>query len=193
MRARNLHLSDLKSMNVIRFLVLLIYITAMCLIFGLGVVAGVSEPEETTCQSGIVVCLVFYVGMKILMYLFLVERAHTIRAPRARRLHDWVWVSGILVIAVGFGAVGKYWFQKDFRTPSNPVLYSLALSLSPLSGHTNSLQQNDGEVLADCTQPQLSTPSFFPSTTFKMGLATLGFRRKCLCLSWHMTSLSTLL
>lgn len=113
-------------MNAIRFLVLLIYITGMCLILSLATVAGVPDPEEVTCKTGIICCLVcklairetdllfvsadsntVYVGMKILMYLFLVERAHAIRAPRARRLHDWVWMSGILVIAIGFGAVGE--------------------------------------------------------------------------------------
>ena len=41
------------------------------------------------------------------MYLFLVERAHVIRGPRARqgRFHDPIWISGIVAITVGFGSI----------------------------------------------------------------------------------------
>jgi hypothetical protein len=39
-------------------------------------------------------------------YLFLLERAHVVRAPFVKsRFHDWVWVVGILVIVIGFGAL----------------------------------------------------------------------------------------
>jgi hypothetical protein len=104
-RARNLHLNTIRNINATRVIILLTYVTAMCLTLALGVIAGVSHPSEFTCQAAIINCLVFYVLMKILMYVFLVERAHAIRGPRVRRLHDWVWVIGIAVIAGGFGAV----------------------------------------------------------------------------------------
>lgn len=81
---------------------------------------GLSYPR--VCQTAIIICLVFYVGSKVIMYmprqrtldciqadmyryLFLVERAHAIRAPKLSRFKDWLWIASNLFIAVGFGSI----------------------------------------------------------------------------------------
>jgi len=40
------------------------------------------------------------------MYLFLVERAHAVRSKARRgRLHDPIYVTGVVIILIGFGAI----------------------------------------------------------------------------------------
>ena len=39
------------------------------------------------------------------MYIFLIERAHALRAAYVRRTHDWIWVLGIAAISIGFGTI----------------------------------------------------------------------------------------
>lgn len=38
-------------------------------------------------------------------YVFLVERAHALRAPYMKRSRDWIWLGGMITIACGFGSI----------------------------------------------------------------------------------------
>ncbi|KAF2452021.1 hypothetical protein P171DRAFT_479033 [Karstenula rhodostoma CBS 690.94] len=61
---------------------------------------------QAQCFSAIMVCVAFYITGKICLYLFLLERAHVIRAPFIRkRTDDWVWVGGTCFVCVTFGAI----------------------------------------------------------------------------------------
>ena len=66
---------------------------------------GLGLETLTTCRAAILVCLVFYVGSKVLMYVFLIERAHSVRAPYISRSKDWLWLAGMIFIFLGFGTV----------------------------------------------------------------------------------------
>ena len=44
--------------------------------------------------------------IQICRYLFLVERAHALRAPFICRARDWLWVTGMALILSGFGGIG---------------------------------------------------------------------------------------
>jgi hypothetical protein len=44
------------------------------------------------------------------MYIFLTERAHALRAPFIRRVRDWIWVLSISCIALGFGSISIFAF-----------------------------------------------------------------------------------
>lgn len=44
------------------------------------------------------------------MYIFLVERAHALRAPYPRRAHDWIWLARMIVVASGFGTITVFAF-----------------------------------------------------------------------------------
>lgn len=64
---------------------------------------------EELCRAGIIICLIFYVGGKVIMYLFLVERVHLIRSqPRAK---DLVFLIGTFVILCGFGVIAVFAFM----------------------------------------------------------------------------------
>lgn len=39
------------------------------------------------------------------MYMFLIERAHALRAPYCRRLADWIWLVSMIAILLGFGGI----------------------------------------------------------------------------------------
>src|SRR5690348_6571629 len=39
-------------------------------------------------------------------YLFLIERAHALQTKSKHRLHDWLWITGVLLVVSGFGGIG---------------------------------------------------------------------------------------
>lgn len=64
---------------------------------------GTNQPS--ICFAGSYACLAFYVANKALMYMFLVERAHSIRAPFTSRLKDKVWCFWQILTGTGFVAL----------------------------------------------------------------------------------------
>ena len=54
-----------------------------------------------SCKSSILVCIMFYVVTKLLLYIFMQERIHTIRAAEYTRLQDKPYIIGIVVIITG--------------------------------------------------------------------------------------------
>lgn len=65
---------------------------------------------EGRCRAAIDVCLVFYVGGKVFLYLFLVERAHQLVALRIPRNRDPVYLIGIIIVLFGFGVLAVFAF-----------------------------------------------------------------------------------
>ena len=97
--------------NFIRVLTTLIYLLGIFFILAAGIlIDGTDLSSEKQCHAGILLCLVFYVGGKVVLYLFLVERAHLIRA--IPRKHDWMFFAGILIIACGFGPIAGFAFAR---------------------------------------------------------------------------------
>lgn len=76
---------------------------------------GYGTQDLYACHLATITCLVFYLGQKIPLYMFLVERAHAVRSVTRTRLQDWVYLSGIVLIVLGFGSltvalfVWSYW------------------------------------------------------------------------------------
>ncbi|TID19455.1 Helicase [Venturia nashicola] len=101
-RAKHLGINNLKSMNLMRFLVIALYILAMGFVASASIFQSIGVHQPAICFVGSYVCLAFYVASKALMYMFLVERAHSIRAPYTSRLHDKVWCFWQLMTGVGF-------------------------------------------------------------------------------------------
>lgn len=89
-------------MNLMRFLVVLLYITAMLFVVSASIFQSIGTNQPNVCFAGSYVCLAFYVANKALMYMFLVERAHAIRAPYTSRLKDKVWCFWQLMTGFGF-------------------------------------------------------------------------------------------
>lgn len=98
-------------MNFLRVLVIIIYILGLCFVIsGTLLLLGVGLNTPDRCRGAIVLCLVFYVGGKVIVYIFLVERAHAIRAARYRRYQDWVWLVSMLIVLGGFAPIAVFAF-----------------------------------------------------------------------------------
>ena len=95
----------LRELSSVHVLVLAIFlfacafcISTLLLFFGYGTF------NRDTCKSAGILCLVFYIGQKYALYLFLVERSH-ITASQSRR-EDRIYLTGLSFVLVGFTAVG---------------------------------------------------------------------------------------
>ncbi|KAH6699771.1 hypothetical protein BKA61DRAFT_621634 [Leptodontidium sp. MPI-SDFR-AT-0119] len=105
-RAKRLHLNNLAPINWIRLIIILLYIFAICFVFTAAILtSGLGLTSNRDCFTAVFTCLVFYFGNKMIMYMFLIERAHIIRAPYERRIHDKAWVACMSFLIVGFGAI----------------------------------------------------------------------------------------
>ncbi|OCK84811.1 hypothetical protein K432DRAFT_344472 [Lepidopterella palustris CBS 459.81] len=105
-RTKQLHFSNLKAINFIRLLIIILYMLAIAFVISAAVVEnGLGLSSFPICHTAIIICLVFYVGSKVTMYIFLAERAHAMRAPYLRRAHDWIWLAGMLMVGIGFGSI----------------------------------------------------------------------------------------
>jgi hypothetical protein len=62
--------------------------------------------NEKTCRASVILCLTFYLGQKYALYLFLVERAHIVRAISRTRSADPIYIAGIAFVLVGFTVIG---------------------------------------------------------------------------------------
>jgi hypothetical protein len=90
----------------IRWLVICIYIVGILFVssstilqYGFGLNVG------PYCKTAILLCLVFYLSAKVLMYLFLAERARLMTLPLVNRKHDKIWLANMAMIVLGFGTI----------------------------------------------------------------------------------------
>ena len=102
----------LKSLNPTRVIMVLIYIDALCFVFAASVlIQGWDFVTEHLCRTAIYICLVFYVGDKVLLYLFLVERIRMTRKQTMPRLKDIVTLISLAVVVLGFGIIAVFAFM----------------------------------------------------------------------------------
>ena len=93
-------------MSFIRILVFLLYFFAIAFVATTAILqSGLDLGTVPSCRAAIYVCLVFYFGSKILVQLFLVERAHAVRYRLKRRREDRVWLTFVAIIILGFGSI----------------------------------------------------------------------------------------
>ncbi|KAF1838986.1 hypothetical protein BDW02DRAFT_618021 [Decorospora gaudefroyi] len=93
-RARMIDLRRWKRLTVTQIYIFVLYTLSICFVVVSAVLlSGMGLEEARTCKEAIRMCLIFYAGSKVVMYLFLVERAHAVRAPYLRRYRDplWLW------------------------------------------------------------------------------------------------------
>ncbi|KAF2004433.1 hypothetical protein P154DRAFT_426697 [Amniculicola lignicola CBS 123094] len=105
-RAKHMEWHTIRSLNFTRVLVLIQNFLALSFVTSAAIVeSGMGLATQTICHSAVMICLGFYVGGKVTMYVFLVERAHAMRAPYMQRLHDWIWLLGMFTVGAGFGSI----------------------------------------------------------------------------------------
>ena len=104
-------MSNFRATNLIRVLTLLIYILAVCFIVSAGLlITGWDFVTEGLCRTDIDLCLVWYVGGKVILYLFLVERTHQIRGPSCPRHQDPTFYLSVAIVLGGFGIIAVFAF-----------------------------------------------------------------------------------
>lgn len=100
-----------RPLSFIRILVFLLYFFAIAFVATTAILqSGLDLSTVPSCRAAIYVCLVFYFGGKILVQLFLVERAHAVRYRLKRRRQDRVWLTFVAIIVLGFGSIAGFAF-----------------------------------------------------------------------------------
>ncbi|KAL2072558.1 hypothetical protein VTL71DRAFT_11901 [Oculimacula yallundae] len=61
--------------------------------------------NDSACHAAIVLSLIFYLGQKLCLYLFLIERTHNVQAKRQPRKGDRVYLTGLAFLLIGFSAI----------------------------------------------------------------------------------------
>ncbi|KAF2630365.1 hypothetical protein BU25DRAFT_335195, partial [Macroventuria anomochaeta] len=122
-RVRQIDRKQVKNLCLAHVLLFLLYFVSMCFVFSAAVVkSGLGLVSLGTCRVALFLCLGFYVLSKVVMYLFLIERARALRVPFMKRTHDWIWVTGFILVFSGFTAIGVVAYM-------NPVA-----DMSPIDG-----------------------------------------------------------
>ncbi|KAF2788086.1 hypothetical protein K505DRAFT_286769 [Melanomma pulvis-pyrius CBS 109.77] len=105
-RAKTLKNNALRKCNFTSILVLLLYFFGLGFILSTSIVeSGQGLSTHKLCYSSAMICLVFYTGNKLTIYLFLLERARIVRSPFMPRHRDYLWLPGIIIIVGGFGTI----------------------------------------------------------------------------------------
>jgi len=112
----SLHVHNLTPRQVIRLPLIRIYLLAVyfwgiCFIISTAVVrSGFQVTNDSLCLASILLCLVFYVVDKVLMYLFLVERVYVVRRRRHSRRGDRLYLVNLAIVILGFGCIAVFSF-----------------------------------------------------------------------------------
>ncbi|KAI4708383.1 hypothetical protein J4E89_007007 [Alternaria sp. Ai002NY15] len=87
-------------------LVFMLYVLVLMFIICSAVlVAGQGLYTYELCVAGTWVCLIFYTLIKAIIYIFLVERIHVVRAPFVNRRKDKIYLCCMAMIVVLYGTV----------------------------------------------------------------------------------------
>ncbi|KAL1792120.1 hypothetical protein ACET3X_009871 [Alternaria dauci] len=87
-------------------LVLMMYVLVLMFIICSAVlVAGQGLYTYGLCVAGTWVCLIFYTFIKAIIYVFLVERIHVVRAPFVNRRNDKIYLGCMAMIVIMYSAV----------------------------------------------------------------------------------------
>jgi len=93
-------------MPAIRLYLIAIYFWGICFIIAVATLRfGYQVTTQRACFASIILCLVFYVVDKVIIYFFLVERIHVVRSRRYTRLTDHWYMANIATVVLGFGSI----------------------------------------------------------------------------------------
>ena len=111
-----------RRLGFVHVLVFAIYSTGLAFVFATNLMlTGWSFGESSVCRAGAYLCLACYVGLKTLVYLYLVDRVHVSREDRYRRRIPYKddYVCMVLFVIVIGGVVVVYAFAFI-----NPIAYT---------------------------------------------------------------------
>ena len=106
LRTYHLNLEALARMPLIRFYLLAVYFWGICFIISVATLQfGYGVSSQRVCLASIMLCLVFYVVDKVIIYLFLIERAHVVRCRQYVRRSDRWYLVNTAIVVLGFGTI----------------------------------------------------------------------------------------
>ena len=144
LRTQRLSLESLMRMPAIRLYLIAIYFWGICFIISVASLRfGYQVRTQRACFASIILCLVFYVVDKVIIYLFLVERIHVVRSRRHSRLTDYWYMANLAIVILGFGSIaifsfifpiaefadGKCHIGLPFRITLPLLVYDIAINL----------------------------------------------------------------
>ncbi|KAI9301181.1 hypothetical protein BJ944DRAFT_271871 [Cunninghamella echinulata] len=80
-----------KTLTYARILVVSLYICTWAFTASSAVLAYTNNGNPTSCFFSIMVCDLFYAGTKLIIYLWLIERAFIVSGCRTRRVDNWMY------------------------------------------------------------------------------------------------------
>ncbi|GAB7343743.1 hypothetical protein MBLNU457_1720t1 [Dothideomycetes sp. NU457] len=105
-RVRQLTRKPPGHLTVIQVLILLLYALSFAFVFSAAILeSGVDLSTLPACRAAIYCCVAFYFLSKGVIQIFLAERAHAVRARHPSRLSDPLWITCMVFILGGFGAI----------------------------------------------------------------------------------------
>lgn len=105
-RVQRLKRSIRSKRNLMSILLLAMYVVVICyIIVSVALVSGQGLYTYELCDAGTWVCLMFYIMVKGIVYAFLVERVHVVRAPFVRRSRDKVYLACLAPAMVLYTAI----------------------------------------------------------------------------------------
>ena len=111
LRTQHLSLDSIIRLPAIRLYLIVIYFWGICFIISVASLRfGYQVRTQRACFASIILCLVFYVVDKVIIYLFLVERIHVVRSRRYTRLTDYWYMANIAIVILGFGSIAIFSF-----------------------------------------------------------------------------------
>ncbi|KAI1023427.1 hypothetical protein LB503_000622 [Fusarium chuoi] len=91
----------------VAWFVLVIYVDSYGFVFTSAILQQVFGVNSSfnICHGAILLCLICYVTTKILIYVFLVEKAHVIRSSTTRRRNSKLYLFNMITLLGGYGVV----------------------------------------------------------------------------------------
>lgn len=87
-------------------LLLSMYVAVLCyIIVSAALVSGQGLYTYELCDAGTWVCLMFYILIKGIVYAFLCERVHVVRAPFVRRSQDKIYIACVVPAMMLYTAI----------------------------------------------------------------------------------------
>ena len=87
-------------------------------ISGFGLILATGMGNDDLCDTGIQLCLVFYLGGKVILYVFMCERLRAIRQGIVDRCADILWQRCFFGVLTIFGQITIICFYYDLDTMS---------------------------------------------------------------------------
>jgi len=149
LRAQRLPLKSVARLPAIRVYLIVVYFWGICFIIAVATLRfGYQIKSQGACLASIMLCLVFYVVDKVILYLFLIERIHIVRSRRYTRLTDNWYIANIAILVLGFGSIailsfifpvaelseGRCRIGLPFKVTLPLLIYDITINLY-LTGH----------------------------------------------------------